>query len=32
MPTVEEQLPAVLVVMTIIGLVLGILWLGGSLS
>jgi hypothetical protein len=31
MPTVEEQIPAVLVVMTIIATVLGILWLGGSL-
>lgn len=31
MPTVEEQIPAVVVVMTIIAAVLGILWLGGSL-
>jgi hypothetical protein len=31
MPTVEEQIPAFLVVMTIIGAPLGVLWLGGSL-
>jgi hypothetical protein len=31
MPTVEEQIPALVCVLTIIGAVLGILWLDGSL-